>query len=507
MPGSETATAYARATPGGLLPNGQWLKGHPGTLIVQLNGAGGNAWAYSTNGGKNWNACDVTFCGPGGTRVPFAPSTGNWLLGRYTQNSWNGDPGIAASIDGNTVVMSNMAHAIHPAGVGLPDAVVVSSSIDGGRTFIQTEFANTTNCVGQEDQPSIAADAVVPNRYWTVWRHRGDSFQWYGACVRGFDVDIATGAFTFINDPKPFSTPGVYSLAGIGGLIVQARGAQITVMYADNDLSAFYRCSGDVTIGWNTITSLDWGVTWTRYAPIDKISPEPTCLPDATDGAIQTGIRNFAFVRDYAGTMWAAVPAAEGRGFKIFASTDTGISWQFFQQVGGNVQTFFPTLAADDHGRVGLSFQQAASGLAGQPLVASSTWFAAKPWGAGAFVGPTPISGGYFPVNPPPQGSCSHSLCSTGAGLSPGCDPTGCVQKVVQKNILCALAWSRGCADAVGTCGGGYHCNTRSLGDYAGATSIPTGDIPGVNATFLPAWTQTVGGESQVTAALVQVTP
>jgi hypothetical protein len=203
--------------------------------------------------------------------------------------------------------------------------------------------------------------------------------------------------------------------------------------------------------------------------------------------------------------MRVAVPNDDNLGFKLLSSTDEGTTWQFDVIVAGNMQTVFPTLSVDDKGRIGLSFQ--AVGLSGGGQVGVSTWFAAKPAGFVSFVGPVPISAGFTANNPPPQGSCSHPLCSTGAGLLSGCDSTGCVQAVLQKNGFCSLGWSRGCADLVaGTCGG-FSCNTRFLGDYnEAATVIPSGDIPGVSATFLPAWTQNVSGQ-RVTAALVQVSP
>lgn len=201
-----------------------------------------------------------------------------------------------------------------------------------------------------------------------------------------------------------------------------------------------------------SITSLDGGLTWPREALISSSSP-PTCLPSQTNGLVKTGIRDFAFVRDPNDVMWVAVPDYDTAVFRILTSDDHAVSWLPRGTVGfDGALTFFPTLAADDQAHFGMSFQTIwPSGTGG-----IMTWFAAQPTAGdltARFTGVLPISRAY---------------------------PIG--------------------GDGAGT--------KRSLGDYAGATSIPTGTIPGVSATFMPAWTQgTTGANSMVTAALEQVIP
>jgi hypothetical protein len=503
FPGSESSATYARRTTDMIDPtSGTPIPGHPGTLVVELNGSSViNSWAYSVNGGAFWTPCDVNkpSCGDGVLGVPKAK-----LSNVFAQQAWDGDPGVAASIDGRTVVMVNMAHTTRLD--GLPDTIVLSSSIDGGKSFIKTIFPDPFQCVGySEDQPSLAADTVVPNRFWAAWRHRSTEDGFYGVCAWGYSVDPATGSFTFVgghNDIDVEHDP----LRSPGGLIVQARANEVTIVNSNTGFEADVGCDGTYTNKWFSITSTDTGTTWTRKASIDQ-SNIRTCLPDSVDGAIETDIRNFAFVRDPNGTMHVAVPNDDNLGFKLLTSTDGAQSWAFDVIVAGNMQVVFPTLAVDDKGRLGLSFQAVGKNEAG--LVAASTWFAAVPAGFVSFVGPVPISGGYKANNPPPQGSCSHSLCSTGAGLVAACDPTGCVNAVLAQNFACTLGWTRGCADLVGSVCKPFTCSTRWLGDYTGvATVVPSGDIPGVNATFMPSWTQTtISGAHQVHAALVQVSP
>jgi hypothetical protein len=56
-----------------------------------------------------------------------------------------------------------------------------------------------------------------------------------------------------------------------------------------------------------------------------------------------------------------------------------------------------------------------------------------------------------------------------------------------------------------------FTCGGRTLGDYAGETSIVTANIPNVGATFMPTWSQgAVAGNgfgSTIGASLVQVQP
>ena len=125
-------------------------------------------------------------------------------------------------------------------------------------------------------------------------------------------------------------------------------------------------------------------------------------------------------------TLFAATPIGDNQGFSVFTSGDLGQSWQLFQDVRlGTAYTFYPALAADDRGRVALSFQ--AIGTFPDGSLSVTTYLAALPAGASAFVGPVPISGQYLSDEPPPQGSCAHSLCALGQGLSANCDPLGCV--------------------------------------------------------------------------------
>jgi hypothetical protein len=530
--GNETSAAYSRSRV--VVESNGHIVFVPGTLLVQFNnGVGHNLVASSTNGGVNWHVCDAPAiapngCGPGGGPVPVA--LGDLVLLQATR--WRGDPNIAASADGRTVVMSNLAdtsdQGSNPA---KPNGIVVSTSLDGGHTFINSDFANAplsllADCrLGAAvDQQSLTADATVPNRYYVAWRWRSSEEGIYGACGIEFDVDPNTGLTSLPGTPT--SVQISHDLVdGVGGLLAQESGDEVTVVYADKGTAARTPdvCEhGSIATTWRSSTSIDHGKTWQFTGTIASASP-PACIP-VGQTAVQTSLRDFAFVRS-GNALFAATPMDDNQGFSIFTSGNLGQTWEPLQDVRlSTAYTFYPALSADDRGRVALSFQAIETASDGSLLV--RTWIAALPAGASSFVGPVPISGGYLADEPPPQGSCAHSLCTLGQGLSTNCDPLGCVASICSINPFCCdpeQLWTSDCAYMVGNlpdaCQGIYSCGGRVLGDFASVATIPTGDIPGFNDTFMPTWSQddfvqvptptgTTGVlQSNVAAALVQVTP
>jgi len=66
--------------------------------------------------------------------------------------------------------------------------------------------------------------------------------------------------------------------------------------------------------------------------------------------------------------------------------------------------------------------------------------------------------------NEPPQGTCSHSLCSTGNYLDEGCDTEGCTVVICDPEYLfddycCDTDWDQQCIDEVNTYCSPYSCN------------------------------------------------
>jgi len=61
----------------------------------------------------------------------------------------------------------------------------------------------------------------------------------------------------------------------------------------------------------------------------------------------------------------------------------------------------------------------------------------------------------------PPQGSCSHSLCSTGAALSDGCDTYDCTSEIcdiVGDTYCCSVKWDSTCETEVTDYCSPYSC-------------------------------------------------
>jgi hypothetical protein len=522
--GGETSATFSRAacfhhTIGGTLC-------HPDTVVTQFNGGSGNSWAFSTNGGFNWNTCDVATKAPKGCGFKNGPvplATSNLL----NQANWNGDPSIAASPDGLTVVMANMANFIGQT-TTVSRLVIVSTSTDGGQHFTKSFIANLAGCPNevQIDQEALTADPLVANQYYVAWRDRvRDSAgieHHYGACGVRFRVDPDTGSATF-DQPNAIPTQDQFN-RGVGGLLVDAHDTVLTVMYADTDIAAG-ECGGTVGVGWKSVTSFNAGSTWPIASSIDSTSTFRTCLPDETSGIVQPGMRDFGLASDTVGTLWAAVPSiADSLGFRVFTSTNFGATWTPFTtvEIGRGAYSFFPTLTAGPLGRIGLSFQ--ALGTAADGSLDVTTFFAAHRPSDAAFVGPVAISLPYIGNRPPPQGTCGHSLCTVDGPLLAGCDPLGCVAAACQVDSFCCdlfdpNGWSRSCAFMVGNTFNngtvsvcpGFTCGGRVLGDYAGGTSITTGNVGGGVETFIPVWTQgsvaSTGYQSTVAASVVTVNP
>ena len=132
---SETASVFSPAS-----------QSEPARVIVAFNSfATGHAiagWAHSTTpAAGSWTECHAAQLGCGSAGGPVPLATG--MAGLYDQQGWIGDPGLAAGVDPDVVVMTNLAdtelHKDHT-----NDGVVASVSLDGGRTFVNTQFVNET---------------------------------------------------------------------------------------------------------------------------------------------------------------------------------------------------------------------------------------------------------------------------------------------------------------------------------------------------------------------------
>lgn len=67
-------------------------------------------------------------------------------------------------------------------------------------------------------------------------------------------------------------------------------------------------------------------------------------------------------------------------------------------------------------------------------------------------------------TNEPPQGTCSHSLCTSGNSLDEACDAPGCTIVICDPtylgdNYCCDTSWDSTCIDEVNTYCAPYSCN------------------------------------------------
>lgn len=376
-PGAETSMAYVSGLSGVAPPT--WLAAFNG-------GASGHGWALSTNDGASWTAFDAWTPGTGGPTAgtpmniipPGLPGQGVDSAGRPV---WAGDPAIAASPDGTVVAMANLACGGLPCGtIAAVNAVVVSLSYDGGRTFPQSFQVNSKGCSdGQQDQETIAfdstADLVTGNgqlpELWIGFRHRGGEIPLlWGACVRGARIDPQAQTLTWLNPATDIATLDRDFGRGVGGLVIQARDGIVSLMYSNTDYfgrngagNPICPIGGSGQVRWFLTESTDDGASWTGAEYIAG----PATLPCFVSG-VEIGIRNFGFAQSPQGMQYFAVPANEvsPRG-----SPEAIDIWRRDRSLGaqpplildGQVQggtaaggnpVFWPTLAADSIGRVAL---------------------------------------------------------------------------------------------------------------------------------------------------------
>lgn len=427
------------------------------TTVVMYNDVPGPSfmgWAWSSDG-TTWHQCNAASpgCGSGGGLVPRAP----------TQATWAGDPQIAADpSQPQVVVAANLANSIQNANAD-PDLVVVSTSLDGGRTFIQTQIASTGACAGGvQDMEAIAFDPTTsPATLWVAWRHVVNQLATAGACVVAGHVDASTGAVLWTTPAR--QVPNLDhqdTLWGIGGVMIQAGDGIVTLAYSNTD-HTFFNCEQDRELRWFTVSSGDDGATWGPNNLVHHTTSFEWCL---FNNQILNTIRAFGFVRGVDGIYWMAVHDSH-ESIRVFESFDLGVHWvavhRVLQPQGGSL--LFPTLASDARGRVALSYSSATD--FGDISIARNLIASEGATGPAAWSAPLRIS---TITNAPP-------------GM-PGCPfPETCN---LNNTFL-----------------------SRDLGDYDGMAAVAA-DFPAGGAAFAPAWsTNTFATFTTVQMAYVGMMP
>lgn len=313
-------------------------------------GSRGVAGAYSMDGGGTW------------TRVtaPFSRCSGGNAAngGDYERAT---DPWVSFSPDGTahqvTLAFNSRANA--------DNAVLVSRSLDGGRTWSNPLTVRRDDAQAFNDKEAITADPTDARYVYVVWdRLAGNNGPtWFARTIdRGVTWEPARE---------------IYSPSATG----QTINNQIVVL-PDGTLVLYFTEIATAGPQLRIMRSTDKGSTWSApitiaaHQGIGTVDPETgTPLRDGSIlGAIAAG-RNGTLA-----AVWQDARFTGGArdGIAFARSTDGGLSWSAPVRVNGNpaVLAFLPTVAIRDDGVIGVSYFDFRSNTADPDTLPTDTWLA-----------------------------------------------------------------------------------------------------------------------------------
>jgi hypothetical protein len=152
-----------------------------------------------------------------------------------------------------------------------------------------------------------------------AWRHAGVVNPGaYGACTRRYFID-ASNLLQPMDDAHAVDNLG---LASIGAVRVRAGGGVMTVVYSTTDGVPGCPNTGTSSEGVASVSSYDWGATWTPGNPIFSGSNYSGCvLSGQVD--IGRGPRNFDYVRAVDGTNYVVYQDTKST-LRLFMNTSYG---------------------------------------------------------------------------------------------------------------------------------------------------------------------------------------
>lgn len=352
----------------------------PATIVVAYNGATGFDWSFRTAAGT-WTNCDAAT--PGCTND--SGSTGLILPALSTayanQTSWKGDPVLARDPSGNgTVTLVTMGLSAKSQ-AGNADLIVVGFSSDNGQHFgrvlpVNDRFFPFSPLLGAgADQPSVDIDAN--HTMCVTWRERGGDLDMHHPVIRCGTINSDQTVSWFWNgDNIPNAS---YALQDPGGMIVQmvthptSGTSHAAVVYSTPFLGDWnssntgcpagpsgvrlYMSMADVRPGTTTFSN---GSTEVAAQLITDIPSFQFC-----PNGIATQTRLFGFAYDeWSDRYYVAVPSADSASINIYGSNALGgFATPQFWFPFGTISTgqpgdlhYFPNLAGDHLGHLGLSF-------------------------------------------------------------------------------------------------------------------------------------------------------
>ncbi len=337
----------------------------PAAIIVEYNDRD-NVLGMARSTGGPFTQCVAQNCGPSGGPIPPAPLQGTQVLGGVTVGLYAGDPAISGDVapagtaGTGVVVATNIA--VSQAGQ-VPDMLVAITSFDGGQTFVQSDQVNAGNTpcdggAGMPDQQAIAFDSRGPafrSTFWIGWRQLPPNGQTF-FCVRGVRVNPTTLAVTFLGPSQVVPTEQPLE-RGAGGLLLQARGGRVTVVYSNDDAPAGFTLANCPPWGitWLSIDGRADGagvVTWSPGRIIHLTSQYDTCFGG---NQLTHELRSFGFGGARDGRQLLAIHDTPG-SVRVFTRRLEDMPWTQEHRFLSTETVGGPALAVDLDGNVAVSF-------------------------------------------------------------------------------------------------------------------------------------------------------
>ncbi len=357
-------------------------------------GARAVASAVSFDGGRTWARTlhPMSRCGGAATAA----------AGDFERAS---DPWIDIGADGNVylIALALSGGVLQP---GSRNAILVSRSLDGGRSFAAPVVLAANGAEGFNDKNTLTADTQDPRFVYAVWDRLDATGRGPTILARSTDAGATWEAAREIYAPT------------VAGGVAQTIGNRIVVLPAGPQrgtlVNAFVQIDTVAGVSTNTVRvlrSADQGLTWGAAIMVAEHR-----AVGARDPATGTAIRDGAIIPALAvapdGTLWLAWQDARFSGgqrdaIAVVRSVDGGLTWSAPQPANRdlNVAAFTPTLYVRGDGLLGLlhydlrpNTADTSTLLAAAWLLSTrdgSAWAEAQVW-AGFDMAQAPQAGGLF---------------------------------------------------------------------------------------------------------------
>ena len=351
-------------------------------------GAKGLLGASSFDGGRTWTSSMATFSrctgGNAANGGDYERVTDPWVTIGPDAIAYQ----IALAFNGQTFV------------TGSSNAVLVSRSLDGGRSWSSPLVLISDGADNFNDKESITADPTTAGHAYAVWDRLSAAGHGPSYFTRTTNGGTAWEVARQIYDPGPTS---------------QTINNQIVVL-ADGTLLMFFTQfddagGGNVAASFGIIRSMDKGLTWSERIVVTAVQavgardPENgTFVRDGTNlGAIAAGADNDLFV------VWQDARFSGGvhDDIALTRSADGGITWSAPARINRDptVAAFEPSVAVRSDGTIGVTYFDFRSNTLDPATLPTDYWITRSSdgvtWRESRVAGPfdlaiAPSSGGLF---------------------------------------------------------------------------------------------------------------